>query len=81
MFAESPAPDGLKIDSLGNVYAGGPKGVSVFHRDDGVRLGIFETPEFRANFAWGGEDLCTLFMTASTALYRVQVRVPGLPLF
>lgn len=25
IFAESPAPDGLKIDSIGNVYAGGPR--------------------------------------------------------
>lgn len=81
IFAETRAPDGLKIDSLGNVYAGGPEGVSVFHHDDGTRLGIFETPEFCANFAWGGADLCTLFLTASTALYRVPVRTPGIPLF
>ncbi|MDK1025648.1 MAG: SMP-30/gluconolactonase/LRE family protein, partial [Gammaproteobacteria bacterium] len=61
IFAESPAPDGLKIDSLGHLYAGGPGGVHVYHRDDGAPLGIIETPGFCANFTWGGADLLTMF--------------------
>jgi gluconolactonase len=81
VFAESPAPDGLKIDVLGNVYAGGPGGVHVHHRDDGTLLGVIQTPEFCANFAWGGEDMCTLFMTASTTLFQTRVNVPGFALF
>jgi|TARA_B100000315_G_scaffold256896_1_gene304057 gluconolactonase len=81
VFAESPAPDGLKVDSLGNVYAGGPGGVFVYHRDDGAFLGVIEAPAFCANFAWGGDDLMTLFMTASTGLYRTRIKIPGLPLF
>jgi len=80
VFAQSPAPDGLKIDTLGNVYAGGLGGVHVYHRDDGALLGVLRTPEFCANFAWGGDDLRTLFMTASTGLYRIRVEVPGAPL-
>jgi gluconolactonase len=81
VFAQSPAPDGLKIDSLGNVYAGGPGGVHVYHRDDGAHLGVIRTPGFCANFAWGGDGLMDLFMTASNGLYRVRVNVPGIPLF
>lgn len=81
IFAESPAPDGLKIDTLGNLYAGGPGGVFVYHRDDGRHLGIIQTPAFCANFTWGGSDMQTLYMTASTALYRTRVKVPGVPLF
>lgn len=81
VFAESPAPDGLKVDSQGHVYAGGPGGVYIYHRDDGALLGIIGTPAFCANFCWGGDDLKTLYLTASTGLFRAQVKVPGLALF
>lgn len=80
VFTSSPAPDGLKIDTLGNLYAGGPGGVHVYHRDDGAFLGVIETPGFCANFTWGGEDMQTLFMTASIGLYRTRVNIPGIPL-
>ena len=81
IFCSSPAPDGLKIDSLGNLYAGGPSGVGVYDGNDGSWLGNFATPEFCANFTWGGPDLSTLFMTASTCLFRIPVKVPGIALF
>ncbi len=80
VFCSSPAPDGLKIDSREYLYAGGPKGVGVTH-PDGTWLGVFLTPAFCANFTWGGADLRTLFLTASTGLYRMPVKVPGIPLF
>lgn len=81
IFAKSPAPDGLKIDALGNVYAGGPSGVFVYHRDDGAHLGVIQTPAFCANFTWGGDDMQDLFMTAATGFYKTRVKVPGVPLF
>ncbi len=80
VFCASPAPDGLKIDSLGYLYAGGPKGVGAYH-PDGTWLGTFTTPAFCANFTWGGADLKTLYLTASTGLYCYPVQVPGIPLF
>lgn len=80
VFAESPAPDGLKVDSQGHVYTGGPGGVHVYHRDDGALLGIIGTPGFCANFCWGGQDLRTLFLTASTGFFRTEVMVPGVAL-
>ena len=80
IFCESPAPDGLKIDSSGFLYAGGPGGVGVYH-PDGTFLGVFQTPAFCANFTWGDSDLRSLYLTASSALYRVRVNVPGIPLF
>ena len=79
VFTESPAPDGLKIDTAGNVYAGGPGGVHVYN-PEGTFLGVIQTPAFCANFCWGGDDLCTMFMTASTGFYRISVRIPGHPL-
>jgi gluconolactonase len=81
VFCESPAPDGLKTDSLGNVYTGGPRGVHVYHRDDGAFLGVIGTPGFCANFCWGGDDLRTLYLTSSKAFLQVRVEVPGLALF
>lgn len=75
------APDGLKTDSAGHVFCAGPGGVHVFHPADGACLGVIETPAFCANFTWGGEDLRDFFLTASTCLYRMRVKVPGIPLF
>ena len=85
VFAESTgvgagAPDGLKIDSAGNVFCAGPGGVHVYDPDDGSCLGVVKTPAFCANFTWGGDDFKTFFLTSSTCLYRGRVKVPGLAL-
>jgi gluconolactonase len=68
--------DGMKVDSQGNVYSCGPGGIHVF-TPQGVCLGVIETPEFAANFVFGDEDLRTLYITATTSLYRLRVSVPG----
>ncbi|MCZ6616544.1 MAG: SMP-30/gluconolactonase/LRE family protein [Gammaproteobacteria bacterium] len=81
VFADSPAPDGLKIDSRGYLYAGGPGGVHVYHPDDGAFLGVIPTGAFCANFTWGDDDMMTLFMTSATGFYRTRVKIPGIPLF
>ncbi len=74
------APDGMKIDSAENLFCTGPGGIHVFDPDGGC-LGVIRFPEVVANFTWGDDDLCGLFVTASTSLYRVRVKVPGLVLF
>jgi gluconolactonase len=74
------APDGMKIDSRGNVYCCGPGGIHVFN-PSAEFLGVIEMPEHTANFTFGGDDLKSLYITASTSLYRQRVRVPGLRLF
>ena len=86
VFAESTgegpgAPDGLKTDRAGNVFCAGPGGVHIYHPADGACLGVIETPAFCANFTWGGGDMHTFFLTASKGLYRIRVKVPGIPLF
>ncbi len=74
------APDGLKVDSNDNVYCCGPGGVHIY-ASDGVCLGVIQTPAFCANFTWGDDDYLTFYMTSSNHLYRIPVKVPGVPLF
>ena len=72
------APDGMKIDSAGNLYCCGPGGIHVF--DPGAAcLGVIHVPEHTANFAWGDADNRSLYITASTSVYRMRVKTPGLP--
>ncbi|HEY4043596.1 MAG TPA: SMP-30/gluconolactonase/LRE family protein [Rhodopila sp.] len=71
-------PDGMKIDQAGRVFCTGTGGVWVFE-PDGTRVGIIETPEVCANVAFGGADLRTLLLTATTSVYSLRVKVPGLP--
>jgi gluconolactonase len=70
------APDGMKIDSAGNVYCCGPGGIHVFD-PAAVCLGVIRVPEGAANMAWGDADLRSLYITASTSVYRIRVAVPG----
>ena len=68
--------DGMKIDSAGNLYCTGPGGLFVY-ASDATCLGVIQVPEVAANFTWGDDDLQTVYITASTSLYRTRVNVPG----
>lgn len=70
------APDGMKIDCAGNIYCCGPGGIHVF-APDATCLGVIRLPEYTANFCFGDDDLCSLYVTASTSLYRLRVHTPG----
>ncbi|MBI3636279.1 MAG: SMP-30/gluconolactonase/LRE family protein [Candidatus Rokubacteria bacterium] len=74
------APDGMKIDTAGSVYCCGPGGIHVFDKDAKL-LEVLEMPEPTANFAWGDDDYRSLFITASTSLYRLRRTIPGRPVF
>ena len=67
--------DGMKVDLAGNLFATGPGGVWVLSAD-GTHLGTIVTGEVTANVAWG-DDGRTLYMTASTGLYRVRLATEG----
>jgi gluconolactonase len=72
---EDGLPDGMKVDSLGNVYGSGPGGVWVFS-PDGKHLGTIKPPETPANCNWG-DDGKSLYITARTGLYRIKLAVAG----
>jgi gluconolactonase len=71
------APDGMKVDSKGNIYCTGPGGFWIIS-PDGKHLGTILTSELPANLAFGDADLKMLYLTARTGLYRVHLNVPGI---
>jgi gluconolactonase len=73
---EDVALDGIKVDQQGNVYVSAPRGVWILS-PEGKALGRIEPPEHDANFAWGDHDGRTLYLTASTGLYRIRLNIPG----
>jgi gluconolactonase len=75
---EPGVPDGMKVDSEGHVFCTGPGGVWVYDTNSRL-LGRITMPEVTANLAWAGDDWRTLYLTASTSLYRLHVSVPGIP--
>jgi gluconolactonase len=73
------APDGMKVDEKGNLYSTGPGGVWIFS-PEGKPLGTIVMPEKSANVAWGGPDRKTLYITASSSIYRIHLTIAGAPL-
>jgi len=70
------AIDGIKVDVEGRVYIAGPGGIYVVARD-GRLLGTIVLPAPAHNFAFGGADGKSLYVTAEGNLYRVPLRVAG----
>lgn len=68
--------DGMKLDHEGTIYSTGPGGIWI-SSPAGSILGRIRVPEVAANLAWGDADGSTLYITASTGLYRVPTRTTG----
>ena len=69
-------PDGMKVDRQGNLYVVGPKGIWVWD-PSGHHLGTIVVPEQPANLAWGDSDYSTLYITATTSVYKISTRAHG----
>lgn len=68
--------DGMTLDTEGNLYLTG-KGVTVFDKS-GKKITNIPVPEnWTANVSFGGKDHKTLFITASTGLYSIQMKNRG----
>jgi gluconolactonase len=77
--AESGVPDGMKVDSLGNVYCGGAGGIYILD-PKGKKLGrIVHGQPATTNIAFGGDDWKTLFFTSRVSLGSVNIKVAGTP--
>lgn len=68
--------DGMTLDAEGNVYLTG-RGVFVFDAA-GKQIEHIDVPErWTANVTFGGRDRRLLFITASTSVYGLRMRVQG----
>ena len=82
IFAEEPGanndgvPDGIKVDTDGNLFVTGPKGIWVWDAK-GNHLGTIVIPEQPANLTWGDPEYRTLYITATTSVYRLQLKTQG----
>ena len=82
IFGEEPGgpkdgvPDGMRVDRQGNLYVTGPKGIWVWD-PAGHHLGTIVVPEQPANLAWGDPGYTTLYLTATTSVYKISTRAHG----
>jgi len=82
IFGEEPGgkgdgvPDGMKVDKNGNIFVTGPKGIWVWDAK-GNHLGTIVMPEQPANLNWGDKDDRTLYITATTSVYRLEMKTQG----
>lgn len=82
IFGEEPGgkhdgvPDGIKVDKDGNLFVTGPKGIWVWDAK-GNHLGTIVMPEQPANLTWGDQDYKTLYITATTSVYRLKLKTQG----
>jgi gluconolactonase len=76
---EPGVPDGLKVDTAGNVYTGGAGGLYIMDKT-GKKLGrIVHGLPATTNVAFGGDDWKTLYFTTRSSLNSVNVKVAGVP--
>lgn len=82
VFGEEPGakhdgvPDGIKVDKDGNLFVTGPKGIWVWDAK-GNHLGTIAMPEQPANLTWGDKDYRTLYITATTSVYKLETKTTG----
>ncbi|MGC6447930.1 MAG: SMP-30/gluconolactonase/LRE family protein [Rubripirellula sp.] len=69
--------DGMVLDVEGNLYFTTHLGVEIFS-PNGEKRGLVQFPEQPANVTFAGEDRKTMYVTARTGLYRVEMPISGL---
>lgn len=67
-------PDGMKVDKQDNLYCCAQGGVHVFNKN-GRCLGIVKIPEQAGNLCFGDDDMKSIYITASTTIYKIKVKV------
>jgi gluconolactonase len=72
----SGVPDGMRVDREGNLFVTGPLGIWIWAAN-GKHLGTIVMPEQPANLAWGDVDYRTLYLTATTSVYRLKTKTRG----
>jgi gluconolactonase len=68
---ETGAPDGLRVDKNGNLFATGPGGIWIFN-PEGKVLGRIRLPQATANCTFSGDGK-TLYLTSHMYLLRMKI--------
>ncbi len=68
---ETGAPDGLRVDENGNLFATGPGGIWIFN-PEGKVLGRIRLPQATANCTFSGDGK-TLYLTSHMYLLRMKI--------
>jgi gluconolactonase len=75
---EPGVPDGMKVDTAGNVLCGGAGGIWIMDAT-GKKLGrIVHGASATTNLAFGGDDWKTLYFTSRNHLGAVNLKIPGI---
>lgn len=75
---ENHSPDGLKLDSAGNIVCAAQNGGIHWFAPDGRLIGVVLLENVRVvNFCWGGFDGKSMFLTCNDRLYRIRTFVTG----
>ncbi|WP_438014197.1 SMP-30/gluconolactonase/LRE family protein [Sorangium sp. So ce315] len=70
--------DGMGVDCAGNLYVAWRDGVEIVS-PSGARLRTIQGVGAASNVAFGGADRKTLYITAGSSLYAIEMNIPGYP--
>ncbi|MBH0056504.1 SMP-30/gluconolactonase/LRE family protein [Pseudoalteromonas sp. SWXJZ94C] len=78
-FIKVTSPDGIKVDSAGNIYVSShKKGVINIYTPSGLLIDKIELGPNVTNLAFGGKNRKTLLITTAKGLFTLDVKVAGL---
>lgn len=69
-------PDGMRLDSEGNIFVGALDGVHVYNRQ-GLLIGKILLPRQTANLTFGGKDNNILFICSSDSIWAIKLNTQG----
>ena len=76
LFTIDEGSDGMAMDVAGNLYTTHAGNINIFSAR-GQLIGRIKCPENPANVTFGGKDYRTLFITARTSLYALEMKIKG----
>ena len=68
-------PDGMRLDSAGNIYVGALDGVHVINPS--AMIGKIRMPKETANLTFGGKDNNILFICSSDSIWAIKLNIKG----
>jgi gluconolactonase len=74
-LAADSGSDGMTLDERGNLYL--TRGEVLVYNPSAERIATIDVPDSPSNVTFGGKDGKTLFITARTRFYSIQMNVRG----